>query len=130
VLLNCFGAAIEPLYLIIVGVCGTAVGSVATYFIFNRCRSKIISELSYTAIESTGARPTDSEKHAFFQTLNFSSDDEILAHLRIGLAVGCELFLDVSFPQFIVETHDALKLRLAIAETLSFLGKCSSLGKA
>jgi PAS domain S-box-containing protein len=96
------------------------VSGVLSYFYLARRRRRIVTRLSYSSCEGHGERLSEAEKRRYLETLGFSSDNEAIAHMRVGLAEGCGFFLDFSFPHFLLETQPSKALTFATAEMLCF----------
>jgi PAS domain-containing protein/class 3 adenylate cyclase len=94
---------------------------------------RIAQLLSYSSIVEVGERPTESQKRSYFESLHFRNTQDIFTYMRVGVARNCDLFLDFSFPHFIVDTFPVQEMFLGVGHMLSlfptelqFLGGCQA----
>jgi PAS domain-containing protein len=98
---------------------GVIAGVVASLGLAQR-RRRIAAALSYTAIRMDADGITEADKKSYLETLQFSGDAEIFAWLQVGVSSGCDMFLDFSFPHFVLEQEPSVQLVLLTARVLCF----------
>lgn len=98
----------------------TSLSVIGAYWYLTRWRKHIVKSLSYSACDEGGAEARELEKRTYFQTLTFSSEEEMIAYLRVGLAETCENFLDFSFPHFILNSNPTPNLILQLQRCCVF----------
>jgi hypothetical protein len=113
-----FAGVAVPVAVVAVTVACAAAEGIVTYVLLGRRRAQIAQALSYSAIAMPGDPITERDKKAYFETLVFANQAEILADLRIGLVARCELFLDFSFPHFLVDNYPSQDYLLVAAHML------------
>lgn len=103
--------------------------SLGYFYLYKRAK-KLKSKLS---IDDEQNEPTDQMKREYFDSLHFSSIDELSAYLRIGLQFNCDYFTDLSFPHYIIENYNEKDVVLRILQAvcyfppqLQFFGYCLS----
>lgn len=115
---SCFSYEIPSTIYLIISLVLIVVSVVIAYLLLRRKRQRIIKQLSYSTIGESNI--TDVDKKAHFETIELKTASDIYSFLRIGLAYNCDLFLDFSFPHYIVENYATQQLVLAVSQMISF----------
>jgi hypothetical protein len=115
-----FAGLLMPVPVVTVTAAGAAGGGIAAYVLLGTRRARIAGALSYSAIAVPGDPITEPDKRAYFETIEFAGRGDVMAYLRIGLVDMCDLFLNFSFPHFIVDNYPSQGYLLAASHMLCF----------
>ena len=80
---------------------------------------RYLGALSYSSI-SNNEKPDDSEKRAHFDTLIFSSANDAISYMHIGVTFQAETILDFSFLRYLMENYAEPTIIFAVAKVASF----------
>lgn len=116
---SCFSHPVPTVIYVILSLISITISIVVSYFYLRQKRRKIIQQMSYSAIGGN-SDISDTEKKIYFESLKLKTESDIYSFLRIGLIYNCDLFLDFSFPHFVVDNYSSQKLVLSVAQMISF----------